>query len=254
MTAFIGISCCRKEFEPSEALAHAASDTYVQAVSDIIGAFPLLIPANGAGGDVERLLGLFDGIILTGSYSNIGPGHYGAEPHDTETHEDPQRDGVTLPLIRAAIQHAVPILGICRGFQELNVALGGTLHQSLCSVAGKMDHWTPLQSLALLRNAKTHSVQVTPGGWLHSLAGASEILVNSHHNQGIERLAPSLLAEAVANDGTIEAARVSGALGFAVGVQWHPEYDMYTDDVSRRIFESFGSAVAAHRDVRAAGC
>ena len=131
--------------------------------------------------------------------------------------------------------------------------MGGTLHQSLCSVAGKMDHWTPLQSLALLRNAKTHSVQVTPGGWLHSLAGASEILVNSHHNQGIERLAPSLLAEAVANDGTIEAARVSGAPGFAVGVQWHPEYDMYTDDVSRRIFESFGSAVAAHRGVRAAG-
>jgi putative glutamine amidotransferase len=254
MKAFVGISCCRKEFEPSEPLAHAASDTYVEAVTGIVGAFPLLIPANGASGDVKRLLSLFDGVILTGSYSNVGPGHYGAESHDSEAHQDPDRDGVTLPLIREAIQQGVPLLGICRGFQELNVALGGTLHQSLCKVEGRMNHWTPLRSLELLRNAKTHSVQVVPGGWLHGLAGASEIMVNSHHNQGIELLAPSLDAEAVADDGTIEAARVSDAAGFAAGVQWHPEYDMHTDDVSRRIFESFGAAVAAYRGTRASGC
>jgi putative glutamine amidotransferase len=252
MASLIGISCCQKRFDASDGVDHAASDTYVQAVSDIIGGFPLLIPANGTDADVERLLELFDGLILTGSYSNVGPGLYGGDPHPGEVLEDPHRDAMTLPLIRAAVAAGMPLLGICRGFQELNVALGGTLHQCLQTIPGKINHWTPLRPLELLRDAKAHHVHIVDGGWLHRLSGTRRIMVNSHHNQGIDRLAPSLVAEATAPDGTIEAVRVDSGPGFAVGVQWHPEYDMGTNATSRRIFESFGGAVARYRQGRPA--
>jgi putative glutamine amidotransferase len=250
VTAFIGISCCQKRFDPQEVLEHAASDTYVRAVADVIGAIPLLIPATGERADIDRLLCLFDGIILTGSYSNVGPGLYGGPPHPEQTLEDPERDGVTLPLIREAVARGVPLLGICRGFQELNVALGGTLHQNLGDLADRLDHWTPLQPLELLRDVKAHPIDITPGGWLHGVAQTSEILVNSHHNQGIDRIAPGVATEAIASDGTIEAIRVAKSPGFAIGVQWHPEYDLHSDQVSRRIFESFGDAVETYRATR----
>jgi putative glutamine amidotransferase len=226
----VGISCCSMQFGVFGMPKHAASDTYVRATDQVVGAVPVLIPANGEMADIETLLMRLDGIILTGSRSNVHPSLYGGPPHAEGTSEDPMRDTVTLPLIRAAVAQGVPLLAICRGFQELNAALGGTLHQRL----------------------QAHAMRLTPGCWLHRLAGASEIAVNSLHNQGIDQLAPRLAADGVAPDGTIEAVHVVDAPGFAVGVQWHPEYDFETDMVSRGIFELFGKALRGRANAVAA--
>ncbi|MBV9735648.1 MAG: gamma-glutamyl-gamma-aminobutyrate hydrolase family protein [Acidisphaera sp.] len=250
MKALVGISCCTKLFGVFAMPNHAASDTYVRAVDQVVGAVPVLLPAKGHAADVETLLDRLDGIILTGSRSNVQPSLYEGPPHADGTPEDPARDAVTLPLIRAALARGLPLLAICRGLQEMNVALGGTLHQRLQDLPGRLDHSTPLQPLARVRQGKAHAVRIVPRGWLHRLAGATEIKVNSLHNQGIDRLAPGLVVEATAPDGTIEAVRVAASatgapVGYAVGVQWHPEYDFATDAVSRRIFEDFAQALRA---------
>ena len=250
----IGISCCTKQFGVFGMPNHAASDTYVRATDEVIKGVPVLLPANGPMADIDTLLDRLDGIVLTGSRSNVQPSLYNGPPHAEGTPEDPARDGITLPLIRAAVARGVPLLAICRGFQELNVALGGSLHQRLQDIPGRMDHSTPMQPSARVRQAKAHTVRVTPGGWLHHLAGVNEIQVNSLHNQGVDRLAPGLSIEGVAPDGTIEAVRVvsgpdGAATGYAVGVQWHPEYDWQTDALSRAIFEQFASAVRAYVDM-----
>lgn len=254
----IGISCCTKQFGVFGMPNHAASDTYVRATDEVIGAVPVLIPANGPTADIDTILDRLDGIVLTGSRSNVQPALYDGPPHAEGTPEDPARDCTTLPLIRAAIARGVPLLAICRGFQELNVALGGSLHQRLQDLPDRIDHSTPMQPSAGVRQGKAHSIRVTPGGWLHQLAGVAEIAVNSLHNQGVERLAPGLVVEGVAPDGTIEAVRVietqcGPATGYAVGVQWHPEYDWRTDSLSRRIFEQFGIAVRAYADAARLG-
>ncbi|HVZ06950.1 gamma-glutamyl-gamma-aminobutyrate hydrolase family protein [Rhodopila sp.] len=254
----IGISCCTKQFGVFGMPNHAASDTYVKATDEVIGGVPVLLPANGPMADIETLLDRLDGIILTGSRSNVQPALYDGPPHAEGTWEDPARDGITLPLIRAAVCRGVPLLAICRGFQELNVALGGSLHQRLQDLPDRFDHSTPMQPSARLRQGKAHAVRITPGGWLHKLAGATEIAVNSLHNQGINRLAPGLAVEAVAPDGTIEAVRVVASsegpcLGHAVGVQWHPEYDWRTDAVSRAIFDQFGHVVRGYAEVQRLG-
>jgi len=222
---------------------HAASDTYIRVTDTVVDAVPVLMPANGGACEVQTLLSRLDGIILTGSRSNVQPSLYGGPAHAEGTPEDPARDEVTLPLIRAAIRLGVPVLAICRGFQELNVAMGGSLHQRLQDLPGRMDHSTPMQENSRVRIGKAHTVAVVPGSWLHRMAGATQIAVNSLHNQGIDRLAPGLVVEGVAPDGTIEAVRVANAPGFAVGMQWHPEYDYMTDATSRAIFAAFGAAL-----------
>lgn len=243
----IGISCCRKLFGAFSMINHAASDTYVRAVDEIVGSVPLLIPANGAHADVDILLDRLDGLILTGSRSNVAAVFYGGPPQPPEdAPEDPERDHVTLPLVRGAIKRGMPVLAICRGLQELNVALGGTLHQRLQDLPSRIDHSTPMQPYASVRTGKAHHVVLTPGGALDRLVGAETLAVNSLHNQGIDRLAAGLLVEARAIDGTIEAVRGTG-LGYLLGVQWHPEYDFDKNIASHRIFESFGAAV---RNVR----
>ncbi len=224
---------------------HAASDTYIRVTDSVVDAVPVLMPANGGACQIETLLSRLDGIILTGSRSNVHPSLYDGPAHAEGTPEDPARDGVTLPLIRAAIRTGVPVLAICRGFQELNVALGGSLHQRLQDLPGRLDHSTPMQENSRVRTGKAHSLAVTPGSWLHQIAGATTIGVNSLHNQGIDRLAPGLVVEGIAPDGTIEAVRVATAPGFAVGIQWHPEYDFLTDATSRAIFAAFGAAIRA---------
>jgi putative glutamine amidotransferase len=254
----IGISCCTKQFGIFGMPNHAASDTYVRATDEVIGGVPVLLPANGPTADIETLLDRLDGIILTGSRSNVQPELYDGPPHAEGTPEDHNRDGITLPLIRAAVARGVPLLAICRGFQELNVALGGSLHQRLQDLPDRMDHSTPMQPSSRIRQGKAHAIRVTPNGWLHCLAGATEIAVNSLHNQGINQLAPGLLAEGIAPDGTIEAVSVISsqagpAVGYAVGVQWHPEYDWRTDTLSRAIFEQFGTAVRAYADAARLG-
>lgn len=251
MKPLVGISCCTKPFGLFAMPNHAASDTYVRAVDQVVDAVPVLIPANGHAVDVDTLLTRLDGIVLTGSRSNVQPCLYGGPCHAEDTPEDPARDAVTLPLIRAAIAAGVPLLAICRGFQELNVALGGTLHQRLQDLPGRFDHSTPMQPNARVRHGKAHPVRVLPDAWLCRVTGATELPVNSLHNQGIDVLAPGLAIEALASDGTIEAVRVAGARGFAVGVQWHPEYDFETDQASCAIFAAFGEALRAHAGMAA---
>ena len=243
MKPLVGISCCTKLFGTFGMPNHAASDTYIRAATEVVGAVPVLLPASGEACDIATLLSRLDGIILTGSRSNVQPSLYDGPPHAEGTPEDPARDSVTLPLIRAAIRNGTPLLAICRGMQELNVALGGSLHQRLQDLPGRMDHSTPMQPSSRVRIGKAHSVAVVPGSWLHRVAGATTIAINSLHNQGMDRLAPGVVAEGVAPDGTVEAVRVANAPGFAVGVQWHPEYDWMTDAVSRGILSAFGAAV-----------
>lgn len=251
MKPLVGISCCTKLFGTFGMPNHAASDTYIRVTDTVVGAVPILMPANGGSCEVQTLLSRIDGIILTGSRSNVQPSLYGGPAHAEGTPEDPARDGMTLPLIRAAIRAGIPVLAICRGFQELNVALGGSLHQRLQDLPGRLDHSTPMQENARIRTGKAHSLAVVPGSWLHKIAGATRIGVNSLHNQGIDHLAPGLVVEGVAPDGTIEAVRVATAPGFAVGVQWHPEYDYQTDAVSRGIFTAFGAAIQMQANARA---
>ena len=243
MKPLIGISCCTKLFGTYGTANHAASDTYVRATDLVVGGVPVLIPANGSCADVATLLARLDGLILTGSRSNVHPDHYQGPPHAEGTPEDAMRDAVTLPLVRGAIAAGIPLLAICRGLQEFNVALGGSLHQRLQDLPDRIDHSTPLQPNPRVRVGKAHSLRIVRGSWLHRIAGSTEIAVNSLHNQGIDRLAPGLVAEAMAPDGTIEAVRAAAAPALAVGVQWHPEYDWEHDPVSRRIFEAFGAAV-----------
>ncbi len=243
MRPLIGISCCTKAFGVFATANHAASDTYVRAVDQVMGAVPVLLPANGEQADIETLLAKLDGFIFTGSRSNVHPALYGGDPHAEGTPEDRMRDAVTLPLIRAALAAGVPMLAICRGYQEFNVALGGTLHQRLQDLPGRLDHSTPMHPDPRIRMGKAHRISLTPGGWLHRLAGSESIDVNSLHNQGIDRLAPGLAVEATAPDGTIEAFRTTGTPAFGYGVQWHPECDFETDAISRRIFAKFADAV-----------
>ena len=247
MKPLIGISCCNKPFGQYGMLNHAASDTYVRVVDEVVGGVPVLLPANGDAADVPTLLSRLDGVILTGSRSNVLPSLYGGPPHAEGTPEDERRDRTTLPLIRAAVAAGLPVLAICRGMQELNVALGGTLHQRLQDLPDRLDHSTPMLPDPRVRQGKAHEVRVERGSWLHRVAQADRIAVNSLHNQGVDRLAPCLVVEAVAPDGTVEAVRAAASPGFVAGVQWHPEYDYRTDEVSRRVFESFGEAAAMRR-------
>lgn len=252
MKPLIGISCCQKPFGIFATPNHAASDSYVRVVRGPAGGTPVLLPAAGEDLSAEFLPHI-DGLVLTGSRSNVWPGHYDGPAHAEGTPEDHQRDATTLPLIRAAIAAGVPLLAICRGMQELNVALGGSLDQRIQDLPGRMDHSTPSdQPVPRVRTGKAHAVRLDKDGLLASVLTApsrlaGRLAVNSLHNQGVQRLAPRLVAEAWAPDGTIEAVRVEGASGFALGVQWHPEYDWERDADSRAIFEHFGRACAAHR-------
>ena len=223
---------------------HMVGEKYARAVLEASGAAPLLIPSLAEELGFDELLERLDGLLFTGSPSNVEPQRYQGAPSAPGTLHDPARDATTLPLIRKAVEAGVPVLGICRGFQEMNVAFGGTLHQKLHEVPGHLDHRDDETQPLEVQYGPAHDVTLEPGGVLRGLASSDRIRVNSLHNQGIDRLAPGLLADGVAPDGTIEAVHaVSG--GFAVGVQWHPEYDWDRDIVSRRIFELFGQAVAA---------
>jgi putative glutamine amidotransferase len=251
MRAMIGISCCVKAFGIFATPNHAASDSYIRVTLGPIGGVPVLLPAAGEA-LVPEILPRLDGLMLTGSRSNVHPDHYQGPAHAEGTPEDVARDSTTLPLIRAAIAAGLPVLAICRGFQELNVALGGSLDQRIQDLPGRLDHSTPSdQKLPKVRTGKAHPVRLSADSQLAKIWAAAglrfrpeAVPVNSLHNQGICRIAPRLVAEAWAPDGTIEAVRVADAPGFAMGVQWHPEYDWEHDALSRTIFEVFGAACA----------
>ncbi|MCQ4162306.1 gamma-glutamyl-gamma-aminobutyrate hydrolase family protein [Roseomonas sp. GC11] len=247
MRPLIGIPCCMKAFGAFAMPNHAVSDHYIKVVLGPIGGIPILIPAAGEE-VVQAILPRLDGLMLTGSRSNVQPGLYAGPPHLEGTPEDPARDATTLPLIRAALERGLPLFAICRGFQELNVALGGTLDQRVQDLPGRLDHSTPVdQALGKVRTGKAHAVRVLPDAvlarcWQGLPWQPAAVPVNSLHNQAVSRPAARLVPEAWAPDGTVEAGHVRESPGFALGVQWHPEYDWAEDALSRRLFEAFGDA------------
>lgn len=225
---------------------HATPRQYLDAAVEAAGVFPVLVPSFGDRLDLETLLDRVDGVILTGSKSNVNPAHYGGEASEANGPYDDDRDATTLPLIRRAIERGVPLLAICRGIQELNVALGGTLASEIQEIEGRIDHRAPQGDNQDERFAIRQPVRIAEGGCLAGIFGPGEIMVNSVHRQAIDRPGGTLVVEAVAQDGTVEAVSVRDAAGFAVGVQWHPEYWARTDENSARIFRAFGDAAREH--------
>lgn len=229
---------------------HAAPRQYLEAAIAGAGVFPVLVPSFGDRLDLDGLLDTVDGVMVTGSRSNVHPSLYGREATEADGPYDPDRDATTLPLIRKAIERGVPLLAICRGIQELNVALGGTLATEIQDRPGMLDHRAPVSDNQDERFAIRQPVSIKPGSCLAGVFGAGEVMVNSVHRQAIDRLGGRLQVEAVAEDGTIEAVSVRDAPAFAVGVQWHPEYWVHTDSASGKIFRAFGDAVRAHAAAR----
>jgi putative glutamine amidotransferase len=226
---------------------HQANDEYVTAVRDGSGALPLLIPSTDTPLAADAVLDAVDGLLFTGAPSNVAPAQYGGPAPRPGMEQDEARDATTLPLLRAAIARGVPVLAICRGFQELNVALGGTLHQHVQEIAGRLDHREPQDVPREQEYAPAHPIRITPDGLLARLSGEEEAMVNSLHHQGVDRLAPLLAVEAVAPDGLIEAVSMPNAPGFLLGVQWHPEWRWAESPLSRAIFSDFGEALRATR-------
>jgi putative glutamine amidotransferase len=207
---------------------------------------PLMLPSFGARLDLDALLAGVDGVMLTGSRSNVHPSHYGAEAGEEHGPYDEARDDTTLPLARKAIEAGVPLLAICRGFQELNVALGGSLATEAQERPGSLDHRAPIGLPNDERFKLVHAIDFEADSRLAALIGARCVKVNSVHRQVVDRLAPRLAVEGRAPDGTIEAVRVKDARAFAYGVQWHPEYWAATDPASGAIFRAFTAAARSH--------
>ena len=221
---------------------HVVGDKYARAVLDAAGGLPLLIPALAEELGLDELLARLDGVMFTGSHSNVEPHHYSGPPSEPGTLHDPARDATTLPLIRKAVAAGVPVLGICRGFQEMNVAFGGTLHQKVHEVEGRHDHREDTSLELDVQYGPLTRLFSSRGGCCTALTGQDRIQVNSLHSQGIDRLGPGLAVEARAPDGLIEAFRVEHAKAFAVAVQWHPEWKVMSNPFSRALFAAFGAA------------
>jgi putative glutamine amidotransferase len=237
----IGIPCDHRMLGPHP--FHAVGEKYIVAVRDGAGALPLLIPVLEQPLHADAILDRLDGVLLTGSPSNVAPWRYdGAKPREGVL-QDERRDATTLPLIRRIVERGIPLLAICRGFQELNVAYGGTLLQHVEEAPGRIDHREDKTAPLDVQYAPVHDVHLTDKGILRRIAGgASVIRVNSLHGQGVDRLAEGLIVEAAAPDGQIEGVSVKGALGFAAGVQWHPEWRYWDDPFSTALFTAFGQA------------
>lgn len=210
-----------------------------------------LVPALETGNDVDEILDRVDGVLASGARSNVHPSLYGREAAETDGPFDPGRDATSLPLIRRAIDRGIPLFAICRGIQELNVALGGTLATEIQEQAGVWDHRKPDVPELDLAYGIRQDVVVNEGSCLAPVLGTGRIRVNSLHRQAIAAAAPRLAVEALADDGTIEAVSVIGAKAFAIGVQWHPEYWVRTDAPSAALFRAFGDAARAYRESKA---
>lgn len=247
----IGVTACVKQIGLHP--YHISGDKYVRAVSVGADGLPVVIPSLGNLTEIDDLLGQLDGLLLTGSPSNVEPFHYQGAASAPGTDHDPARDATTLPLLRAAIAAGVPVLGICRGFQEMNVAFGGSLHQKVHELPGMLDHREADSPDVAVQYAPAHVVSVLAGGVFEALQLPDEFQVNSIHSQGIDRLAPGLRAEAVAPGGLIEAISVEHSPTFALGVQWHPEWQVLDNPDYLKIFQAFGAACrqrAARRSQR----
>ncbi|MCK7613063.1 gamma-glutamyl-gamma-aminobutyrate hydrolase family protein [Roseibium sediminicola] len=226
---------------------HAATSTYLQAVVKGSDAIPMILPSLGADLDLDAALDQVDGVLATGSRSNVNPELYGEAPTEENGPYDPARDSTTLPLLKRAVERGIPVFAICRGMQELNVALGGTLHTEIQDLEGRNDHRAPTSDQQDERFRIAHPVEVSSGGCLAAVLGEEPFEVNSLHRQAVGVLGNALTAEAVAEDGTIEAASIRDSAGYVLATQWHPEYWVMTDGPSKRLFEAFGDAVRAYR-------
>jgi putative glutamine amidotransferase len=229
---------------------HVAGKKYIDAVR-LAGCTPLIVPTASIDqltDELDALLDLADGVLLTGSASNVHPRHFDEAVHDPALPLDTDRDAWTLPLIPRVLARGTPLFAICRGFQEANVALGGTLHQAVQEVPERHDHRAPSDASAEVQYGLAHAVVVQPGGVLANVLDATRIQVNSVHGQGVNRLARGLRVEALAPDGLVEAFSVSDARGFNLCVQWHPEWQAASNAVSVRLFKAFGAACEAFRD------
>lgn len=246
----VAVSTDVREFD--NYIWHAAPQQYLEAAVTAANVLPVLLPSFGPRLDLDSLFGSIDGVLVTGSRSNVHPSYYGEEETQENGPYDRDRDATTLPLIREAIKRGVPLLAICRGIQEMNVALGGTLATEIHEQEGVWDHRAPVSDDQDERFAIRQPVAIKPGTCLAEILGPGEIMVNSVHRQGLGRLGAKLQVDAVAPDGTVEAVSVINAPAFAVGVQWHPEYWVSSDNASGRIFRAFGDAVRAHADGRTA--
>ncbi len=229
---------------------HATPNQYVKAAVLGSGAIPLIVPAWEPGLDIDSVLDRVDGVIVSGSRTNVHPSLYGQVAEEKDGPFDPARDATSLPLIRRAIARGIPLFAICRGIQEMNVALGGTLASEIHDQPGIWDHRKPdvpdRDGMYMIRQP----VRIMEGSCLADALGSGEIQVNSLHRQAISRTAPGLQVEAIADDGTIEAVSVIDARNFAVGVQWHPEYWVENDAPSAALFKAFGEAVRRYCDAR----
>lgn len=230
-----------------------AGERNLRAVAEVLGGLPLMFSGDPTLTDITVLLDTVDGVILTGARANVHPTRFGVEPDPRHEPYDEDRDGVALDLTRACVERGVPLFGICRGMQEMGVAYGSTLHPEIRDIPGRMNHRMPRLDNGEIHPDPTvifadrHDVRLARGGDFARLYGRDVIRVNSLHGQGIDRPGGRIVLEGVADDGTIEAIRIADAPGFAIGVQWHAEYDPQTNPVNRILFEAFGTAMAARR-------
>lgn len=238
----IGIPADRRILGPHP--FHCVGEKYLAAVQDAAEGIPVPIPAMGER-DFDQLLGALDGILLTGSASNVEPHRYGGPASAPDTLHDPHRDATTLPLITHAIAGGVPLFAICRGFQEMNVAFGGTLWQRVQEVPGLADHREDKEAPLEVQYGPAHEIALEPGGVLRGIAGTDRVKVNSVHAQGVQALGRNLAVEARAPDGLVEAFRVEGSPAFTLAVQWHPEWQVMHNPFSRAMFAAFGDAARA---------
>jgi putative glutamine amidotransferase len=226
----------------------------MRAVAEVAGALPLMFAGTPDITDIDALLGAVDGILLTGARANVHPTYFGCEPDPRHEPYDQERDAMALALIKASVERGVPLFGVCRGLQEMNVAFGGSLHPEIRELPGRMNHRMPRLANGEIHPdpnivfADRHEVRLAPGGAFARLLGCESIRVNSLHGQGILEPGGRIVVEGVAEDGTIEAIRIADAPAFALGVQWHAEYDPQTNPINRTLFEAFGHAL--HERVR----
>lgn len=231
---------------------HAGGTMNSCAIAHVSGCLPLIIPADPAIVSVAELLETCDGFLLTGGRPNVHPEEYGEAETLAHGAFDRGRDAIALPLVRACVESGQPFLGVCRGFQEVNVAMGGSLFPEIRDLPGRDNHRMPPDGTIEEKFALRHKVTLTEGGPFHRLLGATEVMTNTLHGQGINRPGARVVIDGTAPDGTPEALWIRGAPGFTLSVQWHPEYKAATDPVSRPLFEAFGEAVRAWAAARRA--
>lgn len=232
---------------------HAGGTMNTSAISHVSGCIPVLIPSNPDYVSAMELMETCDGFLFTGGRPNVHPEEYGEDETPAHGEFDRARDALSLSLIRACVERGQPFLGVCRGFQEVNVALGGTLYPEIRDLPGRMNHRMPPDGTLDEKFELRHEVRFTEGGVFHKLMGAQEVMTNTLHGQGIKSSGTGIVVDGHAPDGTPEAIYVEGAPGFTLAVQWHPEYKADADPVSRKLFTAFGEAVRDWSDGKRPG-